>query len=53
MIPIAKPSLDEREADAARRVILSGWITQGLEDRSWYLLIPGALAFVSKKNQYG
>jgi hypothetical protein len=26
MIPIAKPSLDEREADAARRVILSGWI---------------------------
>jgi perosamine synthetase len=31
MIPIAKPSLDEREADAARRVILSGWITQGPE----------------------
>ena len=31
MIPIAKPSLDEREADAVRRVILSGWITQGPE----------------------
>lgn len=31
MIPIAKPCIDEREADAARRVILSGWITQGPE----------------------
>jgi perosamine synthetase len=31
MIPIAKPFLDEREADAARRAILSGWITQGPE----------------------
>jgi dTDP-4-amino-4,6-dideoxygalactose transaminase len=31
MIPIAKPVLDEREADAARRVILSGWTTQGPE----------------------
>ena len=31
MIPITKPSLDEREADAVRRVILSGWITQGPE----------------------
>ncbi len=31
MIPITKPLLDEREADAARRVILSGWITQGPE----------------------
>src|SRR5690606_28308170 len=30
-IPIAKPCLDEREADAVRRVILSGWITQGPE----------------------
>jgi dTDP-4-amino-4,6-dideoxygalactose transaminase len=31
MIPIAKPFLEEREADAVRRVILSGWITQGPE----------------------
>ena len=31
MIPIARPIMDEREADAARRVILSGWITQGPE----------------------
>jgi perosamine synthetase len=31
VIPITKPCLDEREAEAARRVILSGWITQGPE----------------------
>lgn len=31
MIPIAKPWIGEQEADAARRVILSGWITQGPE----------------------
>jgi dTDP-4-amino-4,6-dideoxygalactose transaminase len=31
MIPIAKPMMDEKEADAARRVILSGWTTQGPE----------------------
>src|SRR5690606_33495335 len=31
MIPVARPVLDEREADAVRRVILSGWVTQGPE----------------------
>jgi perosamine synthetase len=31
MIPIIKPTMGEREAEAARRVILSGWITQGPE----------------------
>ncbi|MGE0592522.1 MAG: DegT/DnrJ/EryC1/StrS family aminotransferase [Vicinamibacterales bacterium] len=31
LIPIARPWMDEREADAARRAILSGWVTQGPE----------------------
>ena len=31
MIPVAKPWMDEREADAARRPILAGWVTQGPE----------------------
>ena len=31
MIPIAKPLMGEAEAEAARRVILSGWTTQGPE----------------------
>ena len=31
MIPIMKPLMDEREAQAASRVILSGWVTQGPE----------------------
>jgi len=29
MIPITKPSLGKEEAEAAREVILSGWVTQG------------------------
>ena len=31
MIPIARPEMGEAEAEAARRVILGGWITQGPE----------------------
>ncbi len=31
MIPIIKPVMGEQEVDAARRVILSGWISQGPE----------------------
>ena len=31
VIPVAKPQLDEREVEAVRRVILSGWVTQGPE----------------------
>ncbi len=31
MIPITKPMMDEREAEAARRAILSGWVSQGPE----------------------
>jgi dTDP-4-amino-4,6-dideoxygalactose transaminase len=30
-IPVYRPWIDEREADAARRVILSGWVTMGPE----------------------
>ncbi len=30
-LPVAKPELGEAEADAARRAILSGWVTQGPE----------------------
>ncbi|MCS7039348.1 MAG: aminotransferase class I/II-fold pyridoxal phosphate-dependent enzyme, partial [Caldilineales bacterium] len=31
LIPVAKPWLGEEEAAAARRPILSGWVTQGAE----------------------
>lgn len=30
-IPVAKPQLDEQEIEAVRRVVLSGWLTQGPE----------------------
>jgi dTDP-4-amino-4,6-dideoxygalactose transaminase len=31
LIPVARPTLGEEEAQAARRAILSGWVTQGPE----------------------
>ena len=31
LIPVARPWMDERETGAARRAILSGWVTQGPE----------------------
>lgn len=31
IIPIAKPWMDEREAEAAKRPIMAGWVTQGPE----------------------
>jgi len=31
MIPLSKPTLDERDAAAAGRAVLSGWVTQGPE----------------------
>jgi perosamine synthetase len=31
MIPVARPWMGEEEAEAARRAILSGWVTQGPE----------------------
>ena len=34
-IPIARPWVGEAEADAARRVILSGWLTQGAEVKAF------------------
>lgn len=41
-IPVSRPWMGEREADAARRAILSGWVTQG----------PEVLAFESEFAAY-
>jgi len=35
LIPVARPWLDEQEAEAVRRVILSGWVTQGPEVKAF------------------
>ena len=53
MIPIIKPMMDEREAEAARRVILSGWITQGPEVAAFekeFAALTGAVHAVAVSN---
>ena len=35
MIPISKPFMDEREAEAAARPLLAGWVTQGPEGKAF------------------
>jgi perosamine synthetase len=48
MIPVARPWMDEREAEAARRAILSGWVTQGPEvaafEREFAVAVGAGLA---------
>jgi perosamine synthetase len=43
-IPVAKPWLDERDAAAARRAILSGWVTQGPEVEAFEREFSAAVA---------
>jgi perosamine synthetase len=42
-IPVARPWLDERDAAAARRAILSGWVTQGPEVAAFEREFAGAV----------
>jgi perosamine synthetase len=52
-LPIARPALGEAEAEAARRAILSGWVTQGPEVEAFerefaaYVAAPHACAVSS------
>ena len=43
LIPIARPWMDEQEAAAARRAILSGWVTQGPEVAAFEREFAGAV----------
>jgi dTDP-4-amino-4,6-dideoxygalactose transaminase len=43
MIPITKPMLDASEAQAAAQVILSGWLSQGLEVAAFEAEFAGAV----------
>jgi dTDP-4-amino-4,6-dideoxygalactose transaminase len=43
LIPVARPWLDEQDAEAARRAILSGWVTQGPEVAAFEREFAGAV----------
>ena len=52
LIPVARPWMDDREADAARRAIRSGWTTQGPEVEAFLtsLAVQGRVS-ASTQNQ--